>query len=266
MDSGERVQEVEQLYLDMIASARRSIYIENQYFTSSSIAQALAETLERDEGPEIVIVLPGETSGWLEQATMDLLRNRAIDALRQADKHDRLRIVAPVNEALADSTMNVHAKLIVVDDDWLRIGSANLSRRSMGLDSECDLVVDARDGDAATTLCADLLAEHLDADLEEIHTALEKDGLFAAIDQFNSGARRFEPLTVEQGDYDSWLEPLADIADMERPIINPLGTDNQDSGATENNGASPDGDGQRRAGKQDGRDGRNTVLPTPPGT
>ena len=44
-------------------------------------------------------------------------------------------------------SITVHAKIMVVDNALARIGSANLSRRSMGLDSECDVVV--ADQDAA---------------------------------------------------------------------------------------------------------------------
>ena len=51
------VREVEKLYLDMIAAARRSIYIENQYFTAPRIAAALEKRLAEPDGPEIVLVL-----------------------------------------------------------------------------------------------------------------------------------------------------------------------------------------------------------------
>jgi phospholipase D1/2 len=33
---------------------------------------------------------------------------------------------------------------MIVDDEWLRIGSSNLSNRSMGVDSECDVTVEAQ--------------------------------------------------------------------------------------------------------------------------
>ena len=38
----------------------------------------------------------------------------------------------------------VHSKVMIVDDRILRVGSANLNNRSMGADSECDLVIEAR--------------------------------------------------------------------------------------------------------------------------
>ena len=52
------VAEIERLYLDAIASARRCIYIESQYFASGSITRAIAARLIEPDGPEVVIVLP----------------------------------------------------------------------------------------------------------------------------------------------------------------------------------------------------------------
>ena len=89
------VREIEQLYLDMIAAAERFIYIENQYLTSSAVCEALRKHLRRRNGPEVVIVLPQETGGWLEQHTMDVLRARRLGPLREADRHGRLRVYYP---------------------------------------------------------------------------------------------------------------------------------------------------------------------------
>lgn len=220
-DGEQEICEIQSLYLDMIGAAKQSIYIENQYFTSAAISEALANSLKKEDGPEILIVLPGETTGWLEQATMDVLRNRAITRLRDADMFERLRIVTPVSDALRGSRINVHAKIMVVDQTVMRIGSANLSRRSMGLDSECDLAI--ADGPAATAFCADLLAEHLAVEKDAIADSLGTDGLFATVDRFNGQARRFEALQVDvsQVEYEL-LEPVANIADLEKPITRQL--------------------------------------------
>src|SRR5690606_18907948 len=59
----EAVTEIERLYRDGIAAAVKAIYIENQYLTSHSIGQALAQRLAQDDGPQVVIVLPRETGG-----------------------------------------------------------------------------------------------------------------------------------------------------------------------------------------------------------
>jgi len=77
------VNEIRQLYLDAIAAASHSIYIENQYFTASCLANALCESLSNEEGPQVVLVLPLKTGGWLEQVTMDVLRARLLKRLAE---------------------------------------------------------------------------------------------------------------------------------------------------------------------------------------
>lgn len=229
-DGSEQIFEVEQLYLDMIAAAEHSIYIENQYFTSVSVSKALASRLKEKDGPDVVIVLPGETSGWLEQATMDILRNRAVARLREADRFGRLRIVTPVSDELASTKITVHSKVMIIDNRVARIGSANLSRRSMGLDSECDLVIE--DEQAATDLCADLLSEHLGAQADAVAKSLIDDGLVATLECFTDNSRRLEPLEIGANELEqALLEPVAKVADLEQPIARKTG-DDQDASAT----------------------------------
>jgi phospholipase D1/2 len=129
--------EVKQLHLDAIAAARCFIYIENQYFTARVLCDALIERLEAQDGPEVVLVLPKRTGGWLEQATMDILRAREIERLRKADRSHRLRVYYPHQPGLGNACISVHAKLLIVDDRFMKIGSANASNRSMGLDTGC---------------------------------------------------------------------------------------------------------------------------------
>ncbi|MCR6631126.1 MAG: hypothetical protein NVV74_14350 [Magnetospirillum sp.] len=64
------VREVEQLYADMIASAQRFIYMENQYFAARRVAALLADRLAREDCPEIVLVNPGEPVSLVERSTM----------------------------------------------------------------------------------------------------------------------------------------------------------------------------------------------------
>ncbi|QQO56650.1 MAG: phosphatidylserine/phosphatidylglycerophosphate/cardiolipin synthase [Thiohalocapsa sp. PB-PSB1] len=141
MEQRAAVREVEQLYLDTIDAASTLLYIENQYLTSRAIADALCRSLQREQGPDILIVLPRETGHWLEQHTMDILRARMLKQLRAADDHGRLRLCYPDVAGLGDDCMMVHAKLMIADDRILRVASSNLSNRSMGLDSECDLCI-----------------------------------------------------------------------------------------------------------------------------
>src|SRR6185295_2546157 len=89
------VREVEQLYLDAIAAARRFLYFENQFFTSSVVGQALCDRLQERDGPEVVIVLSRGGTSWLEEATMNVLRARLLRKLLAADRHGRLRVCYP---------------------------------------------------------------------------------------------------------------------------------------------------------------------------
>lgn len=140
------VREIEALYLAVIARAQRLIYLENQYITSGSIAAALARRLEEERGPEVVIITSRKSSGFLEQATMDVLRGDFLRLLRQADRYDRLRVLTP--QVSAEQHLKVHSKVALIDDWYLSCGSANLAARSMGLDVELDLAIEA-EGDSS---------------------------------------------------------------------------------------------------------------------
>lgn len=217
------VREVERLYLDSIEAAERFIYIENQYLTSDSIRSALAQRLLEPDGPEVVVVGPRETGGWLEQHTMDVIRSRVLRSLRDADRHDRLRMYFVQLSEEPEAALMIHAKLMIVDDRLLRVGSSNLSNRSMGLDSECDLTIDAAGDEACSRairrLRHRLIAEHLGvdpsavADAEEDHVSTS-----AAIESLRRGVRTLKPLSAEvPEEVDSWV-PDSQLLDPEKPI------------------------------------------------
>jgi phosphatidylserine/phosphatidylglycerophosphate/cardiolipin synthase-like enzyme len=135
------VREVERLHLESIRQARRCIYMENQYFTSPLIAAALARRLEEPEGPEVVLIGTEHSPSFFDQATMDRTRVKFIETLKRSDKHGRFQAYSPVTTL--GRIIIVHAKLTIIDDRLLRIGSANINNRSMGFDTECDLSFEA---------------------------------------------------------------------------------------------------------------------------
>ena len=222
-ESAAEVREVEALYLDMIAAAQRYIYIENQYFTSERIGSALAARLAEADPPEIVLVTRLLSHGWLEEHTMHVLRTRLIKQLRAADRRSRFEVYYPHVDGLKDGTcIDCHSKLLVIDDEWLRIGSANLSNRSMGLDSECDLTFEARgrtDTSAAVRAFRDaLLAEHLGMPVARVQSTLENSGsIHTTIRTLQSEKRTLRVLE----DIPEWSDAaidLASVADPERPV------------------------------------------------
>ena len=222
-DGREGVREVEALYLDMIASATASIYIENQYFTAERIGDALAQRLAEPHGPEVILVLRELSHGWLEELTMQTLRTRLIRKLRQADRHDRFRVFFPFIAGLREGTcIDVHSKMMIVDDDVVRIGSSNIANRSMGLDTECDLTIAAegREGvrDEIRLLRSTLLSEHLGSTREAVQEAVERAGsIRGAIDLLPRDDRTLKPLTALAEVSDTVLN-MVGVADPERPV------------------------------------------------
>ena len=198
------VREIEKLTLEAIGGARRTIYIENQYLTSSAVGRALGERLADPEGPEVILVLPKDQGGWLEESSMGVLRGRLLAYLRSRDCHGRLRSYFPTVVGLPENQcLGVHSKVLIVDDDFAKIGSANLSNRSMGLDSECDLAFDASgSGQAAASqrraiaaLRTRLLAEHLGVEPRVFEARVAEMGsIMAATGSFKGETRRLEPL------------------------------------------------------------------------
>jgi phosphatidylserine/phosphatidylglycerophosphate/cardiolipin synthase-like enzyme/uncharacterized membrane protein YdjX (TVP38/TMEM64 family) len=174
------IKEVEALTLGAIAAAERWIYAENQYLTSGAITRALGRLLSADTGPEVVLLLPEVESGWKEQSSMGILRAQALAYLLQKDRHRRLRLLTPVVSRDGESRrVAVHAKVLVIDDVLAKIGSANFSNRSLGLDSECDLAVEGCDPASRSFVASvrnRLLGEHMGLPPEQVAARLAEHG------------------------------------------------------------------------------------------
>lgn len=222
---GERegVHEIEKLYLAAIAATQRSIYIESQYFASRKVAEAMAARLREDDPPEIVVVNPETADGWLEEQVMGSSRAMLLKMLREVDHRDRFRMYTPVT--FKGVPIYVHAKVLVMDDKLLRVGSSNLNNRSMGFDTECDLSVEARPdrpelSEKIVDLRTRLLAEHLGVTPEAIVSTMErKDGsLIATIEALRSPGRSLVPFVPP--DLNGLQETVladSDLLDPERP-------------------------------------------------
>jgi phospholipase D1/2 len=215
-------REVEQLYLDSIKSANNLIYIENQYLSSQSIMTALIERLEEKDGPKVVLVLPKQTGGWLEQNTMDVLRARLIVKIHESDLHGHLRVCYPHQKALGDQYISVHSKTMIIDDHFLRVGSSNLSNRSMGFDSECDLSIEAKttaESEKIKEIRERLLAEHSGLSVEQFRKELSKhNDLLALIDARADADDSLKPLHCEVDELVEQLLPDYQVIDPEKPL------------------------------------------------
>jgi phosphatidylserine/phosphatidylglycerophosphate/cardiolipin synthase-like enzyme len=198
-------------YRKSLARARRLVYLEDQYLWSSHAAETLAEALRREPELHLVAVVPRcpEQEGKVAEASETIGRQRVLRTLYRAGG-DRVAVYDLEN---TDGTpIYVHAKVCVVDDTWLEVGSDNLNRRSWTHDSELscallDATPDEReprhpagDGDHARKLAREtrlrLWREHLgradgdDEDLVDPHTGFAAFRAAAtALDAWQRGGR-----------------------------------------------------------------------------
>ena len=191
------LREVEGIYLDQIAAARKSVYLENQYFTSETIRDALARRLRETDGPEVLVILPRMTTGLLEQLIMEPLQSDVLDQLADADAHGRLSVYCPFADTNGDTAIKVHTKLMIVDDEFLTVGSANLNERSMGLDSECNLALEVSQESPESVVPRAfrqrLVAHHLGLPIDTVAEHEKRAGMLAAVRELRGDSRRLVP-------------------------------------------------------------------------
>ncbi len=229
---------VRQLYLDAIDSAEELIYLENQYFSSSLVCQAL---IDRMKAPgrcrlEVALVLPKQLYSWVEALAMDSPRAVLLDELRQTarDTDHRLGVYYTAAPGGANGAVPIliHSKALVVDDRFLTVGWANTSNRSMGGDTELNVAWEAATAEDGALVRAirrvrvDLLAEH--CGLRRSRAARRglsrRKGLVALLDRVADGGRhRLRRLTQADLFEDrAWLKRLSDWGfslDPEQPLL-----------------------------------------------
>jgi phospholipase D1/2 len=216
------IEEIRELHADAIRAARRHVYIENQYFTSGIVGEAIGERLSGEASPEFVVISRESEEGWLEQVTMGILRARLHHRLRQDDKSGRYRMFAPRVPELRQGCVNVHSKIMFVDDELLLLGSANLNNRSMVLDTEFNIALDARGEprvrQALAAMRGRLLGEHLGVSEASVAAQLHASGsLIETIMSLRSEGRSLVPLEPEFTPELDALVPVSAMFDPEKP-------------------------------------------------
>ena len=211
------VREIERALLDMLASARQWVFMETQYFTSEALANVLGDLLSRPVPPEILVLASKRNEGWVEQHAMRRRREQLMAELIPYDREQRLRVLGPI---VNNEPLNLHSKLMIVDGRLLKLGSANLNNRSMGADSEFDLLVEAEDWrteQVITALRDRLLGEHMGIEAKAMAERIACVGLLAAAQGATYGGHRLEALPISERN--ETIETLAAAAaDPAEPI------------------------------------------------
>ena len=157
--------EIEKLYIQAIRRAKKFIYIENQYLSCLPIAEELAKRLKEEEGPEVIIILPYNYLGGFERAIYIHSRNKIQKILKDADRFKRLGLFYPsIPNEKEQQFLKVHSKMMIVDGTFITLGSANLNYRSMRLDREMNLNIEAIRGKERAfikKILTSLVCEHL---------------------------------------------------------------------------------------------------------
>ena len=160
-------------YTRALRQAQRLIYLENQYLWSPDIVDALIAAMNKQHAEpfRIVIVLPARAYSGKWDNDQHVAKLRAVDAGRGI-----VSVYCPYTSgpsigvhAFAYRPIYVHAKVAIIDDEWLTVGSANLNNRGLITDSEINAVV--RDPELARNLRIALWAEHLALPREQVAQA-----------------------------------------------------------------------------------------------
>jgi phosphatidylserine/phosphatidylglycerophosphate/cardiolipin synthase-like enzyme len=171
-------------YIRALRSAQRYIYLENQFLWSPEIVDLLADKLRHPPSDEfrLLVVLPSKANNGHDDTRGQL--GQLVDA-----DGDNGRVLAVTLRSLSgerEDPLYVHAKVGIVDDRWLTIGSANLNAHSLLNDTEMNVVTD--DAELARDTRVRLWSDHLEVEGEEIADAAPH----VVIDE------RFRPVAAEQ--------------------------------------------------------------------
>ena len=219
----ETIREIEHLLIDALGSAEQLIYIETQYFSSTRLREALIERMRAPHRPhlEIVVFVNPRAEKLKEEIAVGLRQAKNLEALRgvAAETGNALGIYYSLSDGAGagQRATYLHSKLLAVDDRLLTVGSANLTNRSMEIDTELNVAWEAHGGagDEAAVATAhararrirrlrvSLLAEHGGfVGLTAVRALVQPRGLVARLDaladQPAARLQRHGPPTVLQ--------------------------------------------------------------------
>jgi phosphatidylserine/phosphatidylglycerophosphate/cardiolipin synthase-like enzyme len=131
----QKARSIRTLMIRAIRSARKFIYIEEQYLVSMEAAAELWKALPNIQ--HLTIVIPHSSISDLPQVWSR--RKAFIDLLQSSPHGHKVRVFYLVNPAYPGQFgpfTYVHAKMWIIDDELAIIGSANCNRRGWSHDSE----------------------------------------------------------------------------------------------------------------------------------
>ena len=195
-------------YLRALRSAERLVYLENQFLWSPEVVDVLAAKLRRppSDGFRVVVMLPAKPNNGADD-TRGQLGVLADAAVRGGDGH-RFLACTLFQPGPGGGPVYVHAKIGIVDDNWLTIGSANLNEHSLFNDSEVNVVL--RDESFVRAARLRLWSEHL------ARPAAELEG-----DPCRIVDELWQPISEERSQ-EQKLRKLLHVSRRSRALLGPL--------------------------------------------
>jgi phospholipase D1/2 len=228
MDDMPAVQEVRRMYLNLIAGARDFIYLENQFASRREIAEALNARLKACEPLRVVVVSTFRPTGTVECEAYWASRIDFKRILEQGIEKNRVGMLysSLVDEQGNFADKHIHSKVAAIDDNYLIVGSANLTNRSMSLDTECDLVFAAANSMHRQQIAQarnDLIGEHCGRSAAQVSKLLARDkGLEPLLQPARQYAYRLKEVQDELFTDKSLQTFMQPFSDPEEPMMPPL--------------------------------------------
>lgn len=218
-----QTQQIEKLYLDMIAKAEHFIYMENQFFTYQKIAKAVNKRLKERPELQVLMLSCWEPDGIMERKSMWYGRVLFRDIVEAGGVADRVVLAYPISrEKTLQKPVRIHSKLMIVDDQYLRVGSSNINNRSMSLDSECDLVIAGHDTASRTKIRAirnDLIREHTGREVADIEKFIQRGDVQAFLQETPNSTQHLRRINDERYRHERFTSFAIRFADPSKPIL-----------------------------------------------
>lgn len=222
------VQEVRQMLLQLIGAAEDFIYLENQFASRQEIAEALNARLKACKQLRVLIISTYRPKSTVECEAYWASRIDFKSILEEGVEKSRVKMLysSAHDEEGNFGHKRIHSKVTVIDNKYLGVGSANLSNRSMALDTECDLVF------AADNEVQERQIQHVRNDLIGEHSGRSAEN----VGKLLAGKKSLEKLLKPVGPYSYRLKEVEDelftdqllqtvlqpFSDPEEPMLPPV--------------------------------------------
>lgn len=218
-----QIEEVIDLFRSEIQQAEHFIYIENQYLVCQEIACLLNEQLRIKPRLQILAVSCDDPQGTMERLAMWGGRVRFKDTLIKGNVGNRIAMAYPAcAEKGEEASVHIHSKLMIIDDRYLHIGSANINNRSMGMDTEFDVSLYGNSERARNKIVSirnDLIREHTGYKPHETESMITEGNVRGIMKERANSRQHLREINDEEYRNEPLSTFICKFADPRRPLV-----------------------------------------------